>query len=289
MSTDLFAHRNLSCSRARATSLLVLGLAACAGGAPECQVVASARLPAALREASGVAVDGAGRTWAHADSGEPLLFQVDDDGRIVQELRVPGVRVQDWEDLAIGACPAGECFYIGDIGDNLHERAHGVILRVPVPPDGVEGASAIERFRIRYPDGPSDAEALAVTGDGSVLVVTKGRNRAVSVYRYPAPLSPDSVRTLEHVQNLTEGLVQVPQQITGGSASGQRVVLRSYSALHVYEWTGDSLAVAGPPIDIRFLAEQQGEGVALDADGTTIVVGEGQGSGTLARLRCDGP
>jgi len=287
LNSDFAKHRNLTRSRAAATLLLTLAFAACTEApAPVCEVLSSAALPGALREASGVAVDAAARAWVIADDGAPIVFQVDDAGRVVHELHLPGVRIEDWEDLAIAACPTGECFHIGEIGDNLHERPHREILRVPVP-DGTEPTAAhVERFPFVYPDGPSDAEALVALDDGSLLVVTKGRNRAVGVYRYAAPFAEDSIRTLEHVQNLTDGLVQVPDQVTGGTAGAGRVVLRTYSALYSYEWTGDSLAANGPPIDLGFLGEPQGEGVGAGADGTLVLVGEGTDGGTFARLRC---
>src|SRR5690606_10461369 len=107
-------------------------------------------------------------------------------------------------------------------------------------------------------------------------VVSKGRNRAVGVYRYAPPFAPDSIRTLDHVQDLTPGIVQLPEQVTGGAAAGERVLLRTYSALHHFDWTGDSLATshAQPPIDLRFLAEEQGEGVAMASDGSVTLVSE---------------
>lgn len=287
MNTVFRPHPNLPRSRTCATLVILLALTGCDVRRPSCELVAKASLPDVLQEASGVAIDAAGRTWSLADSGEPVLFHLDDSGRIVREVRVPDVHVRDWEDLAIGSCPAGECFYIGDIGDNLHERDAVLILRAPVPYDDEAEASSVEQLRIRYPDGPSDAEAMALLPDGSLLIITKGRNRAVGVYRYTEPLRADSVHTLEHVQDLTDGIVQLPEQITGASALGERIVLRSYSALHGYEWTGDSLAVAHPPVALRFLGEQQGEGVALHPDGTVIVVGEGDRNGSYARLRCD--
>lgn len=267
--------------------LLALGITACAETAtPMCDVVSSATLPFALREASGVAVDAEARTWVHSDDGEPILFQVDDAGRVVHELHLPGVHIQDWEDLAIGACPTGECFYIGEIGDNLHQRPHREILRVAVPAGAEPTATAIQRFPFVYPDGPSDAEAMVLLDDGSILVVTKGRNRAVGVYRYAPPFVEDSIRTLEHVQNLGNGIMQIPDQVTGGTATAERVVLRTYTTLYSYTWTGDSLATDAPPIDLRFLGEPQGEGVGAGTDGTIIVVGEGGGGGTFTRLRC---
>src|SRR5690606_31323820 len=103
---------------------------------------------------------------------------------------------------------------------------------------------------------------------------------------YAAPFAEDSIRTLEHVQNLTDGLVQVPDQVTGGTAGAGRVVLRTYSALYTYEWTGDSLATDARPLELRVRGDPQGEAIGAGADGTLVLVGEGTDGGTFARLRC---
>src|SRR5690606_29746940 len=129
---------------------------------------------------SGVVLTAGGPVWVHADSGEPLLYELDATDRVVRAVRVRGARIGDWEDLAWGPCPAGECLFIGEIGDNLHRRPHREVLRVPLPADAATTVAA-ERFRFRYPDGPSDAEALVALPDESLLVITKGRNRSVGV------------------------------------------------------------------------------------------------------------
>ena len=51
-------------------------------------------------------------------------------------VRVAGARVQDWEDVAAGPCPGGNCLYVADIGDNRRVRDSVEVLRVPVGPGG---------------------------------------------------------------------------------------------------------------------------------------------------------
>jgi hypothetical protein len=277
----------------RFATLLALALlpGACApaprDGACELQT-ATAPLPRALREASGAALSASGRLWVIADSGEPVLFAVGHDNAIVARVRVADTIMGDWEDLARGPCPDGsECLFIGDIGDNLHMYDARAVLRVrePLPTDSVVVA---ERFPFRFPDGPSDAEALAALPDGSLLVVTKGRNRAITAYRYPAPLHPDSLVTLERMGELSPGIVQVPLQATGADATadGEFLLLRGYAWLQFYRIDADLLEPVGRPIDLTPLGEAQGEGIALGAGGDVVLVGESADGGTIARLRC---
>jgi hypothetical protein len=87
------------------------------------------------------------------------------------------------------------------------------------------------------------------------------------------------------------------EQITGGSASpdGRRVVLRSHQAATILD-IGQFVTGTwkdGVRIDLRPLAEPQGEGIAFGPDGSILyVVSEAGGDskpGILSRLRCGIP
>ena len=273
--------------------LLACMLAACAPSAELACAIPDGTdpLPAALREASGIAASSGDHVWIIADSGPPLLYAVDAANTIVARVRVAGFAIEDWEGLARGPCGNGaHCLFIGDIGDNLHVRDDIAILRVeePLVTDSVAVA---ERFPIRFPDGPSDTEALIARADGSLLVITKGRNRAVGVYRYPSPLRRDTVVTLEHLNDLGSGIVQLPEQVTGagGTPDGRFVLVRTYAGLQLHEIGDAGLVPIGRPLRLAALREGQGEGVAITADGDVVLVGEAPDSGTIARLRCTVP
>src|SRR5690606_5594728 len=118
----------------------VLGvlLGACRAGTDACSApVRVADLPAPLDEASGVAVSRSpnGPVWVHNDSeGTAMLYALDRAGSPVAEIALPEAGAQfDWEDIAVGPCPDGDCIYIGDIGDNLHRRDDRAILRLAEP------------------------------------------------------------------------------------------------------------------------------------------------------------
>lgn len=288
--------------RIRTAALLtVCLLPACdegtAGGGFCDQAVRVADLPSALDEASGVALSRRqpGLLWIHNDSdGTPKLYAVSSDGTLAAEIGVPGAGAQsDWEDIAAGPCPQGDCLYIADIGDNFHERDDRAILRLPEPLVPGRSAGTVERFPFRYPDGPEDAEAMFVLPDTSVHIITKGRKRAITIYRYPPPLRVGERVTLEYVQQLSDGIAQLPDLVTGASAApaGDLIAVRTYTRLHLYRLRADTLAPVGPAdgLDLTDLAEPQGEGVALADDGTALLVGETGPTREppfLARTRC---
>ena len=72
---------------------------------PEGRLMPLAELP----EASGIVASRItqGRVWLHNDSGAPVLFAFDHDGKSAGRLMVTGARVEDWEALAIGPCGSG--------------------------------------------------------------------------------------------------------------------------------------------------------------------------------------
>jgi hypothetical protein len=247
-------------------------------------------------EASGAALSRAfpGVVWTHNDSGEPAIFAIDSTGALLGALRVRGARAVDWEAVAVGPCAGASCLYIGDIGDNDAKRRDIVVYRVREPMPKDRQTNDAEAFHATYPDGPHDAEALFVTADGGVYVVTKGETGAVAMYRFPQPLRPDARVRLERVATLIADKVKRHERVTDASASpdGEWVVLRTAASLSFYPTKSLTSGSPGQPrvADIRAVGETQGEGVALGANGRVFLVGEGglrrKRPGTFARMTC---
>jgi hypothetical protein len=245
-------------------------------------------------EASGLAVSRRvpGRLWTHNDSGKPVLYALDSKGAVTARVAVTGAATEDWEALAVGPCPAGSCLYLGDIGDNGAARAQIAVYRVPEPAAGEETAAVGDVFRATYPDGRHDAEALLVTSDGTMIIVTKGETGPVGVYRFPAKASPGATAALERLDKAQASeKSKSSERITDGAISpdGQWAVLRTRSSL-TFLRTTDLLAgkLEGRNVDLQSLGEPQGEGVALGADHAVYLVSEGggKGAGTFARFAC---
>ena len=280
-------------ARCGAPALAALGIACApiATAGPGCAPLGEAvLLPRDLEETSGIAVSP-GRPdvfWTHND-GDSQLFAIGRDGRTLAQYPLRP-RPEDLEDMAAGECAeGGSCLYLADTGDNAERRDAGDarVLRVREPDLAAPGVIDLESFPIRLPDGPRDIEAIFVLPGERVHLVTKGRNHAITVYRYPPPLRPDTV-TLEEVQRLTEGPQSLLDQVTGSSASvdGSLVAVRTYQALAFYNVAGDSLApLSGGLVNLRPLQEIQGEGVGLGPEGLVFLTSEGGPLGGPAGMR----
>lgn len=255
-------------------------------------------LPKELKEASGVAASRRypGTLWLHNDSGySPYIYAADSTGHVHTRVQVVGARNRDWEDIALGPCPTGDCIYIADTGDNRLRYATATIYRIPEPAPGDTVTAAAEHFPIRYPHGARDVEALYTLPDGSIFLISKGRKHPAELFRYPPPLRPGETVTLELIQELSDDALPIPYQLTAASATpdGRWIAVRSYSTLQLYRPRPDGTlapALPLPGISLDPLAEPQGEGVTISDDGTILLVSEAGPAkvpGTIGRIHCD--
>ena len=246
----------------------------------------------AVRESSGLAASrrNPGLLWTHNDSDDgPLLYCLDLQGRSCGTWRVTGAEAWDWEGMAAGPGPrAGEPYlYVGDIGDNLDQRTEIVVYRVPEPAAGGNGpvpttaspaaTASAEALRLRYPDGPRNAEALLVhptTGD--VYVVSKEAASA-GVYKATAPLDASRPATMARVGTVRLGTgTRGNEQVTGGDISpdGRRVALSTYASGYELEVTADmgfDEIWSRPVVPVVLGPRLQGEAVAYRLDGRALL------------------
>jgi hypothetical protein len=251
-------------------------------------------LPEALNESSGIArsLSHPGVLWTHNDGQDPSLYAIDETGSLLATIRVSGARMRDWEDLATAPCGDEACIYLADTGDNLEVRPEIQLLRLPDTGAVEDGSREAQVFPMTLPDGPRDIEALYVLPGEDVYLVSKGRNDANTVYRYPPPLREGERVTLQEVQTLSEGAMPIPAQITGADASsdGRYVVIRTYQDMVFYRVEeGHLIPMEGARVALRTLQEPQGEGVAF-GDGNRVLLtteaGPFGGEASLRILEC---
>ena len=252
-----------------------------------------------LRESSGVAVSRAHRgvLWTHNDSGDgPFIYATDSAGKDLGAWRVTGANANDWEDMSIGPCPTttATCLYLADTGDNGETRASVTVYAVPepAPADSTRVTAPASALQLTYPGGPSDVEAIYVTGDGTLFLVTKGRSRGVRLLRVPrsawtaaGPVAAELVQQLPIMPDPLAG-----RRVTGAAVSpdGARVAVRTYAELYIFSPQAGGTLGPNPAVCWLGPLEPQGEAVAF-LDATTLVLTSEASrgvAGTIYLTRC---
>lgn len=217
-------------------------------------------------ESSGLVVGG-GLAVTMNDSGDSArVFTVDlRTGETVGTTHFQG-DASDLESLA----PAGNGkVWVGDTGDNAHERSDIEVTRVPVGRGDREVTG--ETFHLTYPDEPEDAEALlADPATGRLYVVTKGPFRG-HVYATPEHLDASG-------ENVLEEIAEAPPVVTDGAffPDGKHVLVRNYRRAFVLSYPGFRTIA-----DFTLPEQKQGEGLAIDGSGAVYLSSEGAGQPIL--------
>jgi hypothetical protein len=216
--------------------------------------------------------------YAVIDDGSDLsshwrIFFLDDRCAVTRTVRYPSTP-RDTEDMA--QAPDGT-LWVADIGDNRRNRQTVALWRL------ASGAPAPVLYRMSYPDGPHDAEALVLAGDGTPVIITKDIGTGY-LYQPGTPLRAGATVPLRRV-----GSFDLPGSdtgnpfgfagrlvITGGANApdGSRVVLRTYADAYEFAVTGGDVVRAittGTPRAIPLPDEPQGESIAYDRDGSSLL------------------
>lgn len=196
------------------------------------------------------------------DSGSaPVVYVIElATGDVVGTATLSQTDLVDAEALAIGA---DQRLYVADIGDNEGVRRRVDLYAIGQPERGNTTVPAM-RHRLRYADGPRDAESLVSdTVDGSFYIVSKGLFGG-ELYRLGG-LRPRGVTVARPV-----GDVAIPGLATDADVLPDRggVVVRTYSDLYVFSVPGwEQLTSAPLPV------QPQGETVAVVGGGPGVYVG----------------
>ena len=226
-----------------------------------------------ITESSGLAlsVRHPHTVWTVNDSGDSArVFAVDTRSGATVGVHTFDARVRDVEALAI--TPQGRML-VADIGDNGGSRDEVSIYWFDEPALGTTTARGgrTASWELAYPDGPHNAEALAVDpATGRTLVVTK--ESPGGIYALPTSPSRQGVNLLTRVgtaPDIATDAVFLP----GGSG----LAVRTYTSLVVLDTT--TWRVASSQL---LPLQPQGETVALAPGGMGLLVGsEGRNSQVL--------
>jgi hypothetical protein len=237
--------------------------------ATQCQIT-----DARLSELSGLAAVPE-HLLAINDGGDQLAVYLLDPVCQVVDVHTAAVDPYDPEDMAVGADGA---VWLADTGDNAGGRATVALL--VLRPDGTTNV-----YRLTYPDGPHDAEALLLAPDDTPYVVTKEVLGSSGVYRPAAPLADGGTVALAKVAEVNLTFTGTPGGpvgqagqllITGGAvaADGTHLALRTYTDAYVWPLAGSDVpaALGAAPVRIPLPDSPQGEAIAFSPDSRNLLV-----------------
>jgi len=221
--------------------LLVCILALLAGCQPtgdsapsESLLSVSGRLQSSsLDEASGLAPSRRDPDilWVINDDGPAVLYAIDATGATRGKSKVSKANNRDWEDLASFTLQETPYLLIADIGDNEHRRKDVTLYVVEEPDVGDNKSKIAWEFDFRYPDGPTDAEAIAVdVANERILILSK---HDVPAVLYELPLRP--VKDKNVVAKRIGAVARLPQPSGMDiNADGSAAVIVTYDAVFYY-------------------------------------------------------
>lgn len=155
-------------------------------------------LPKKVEETSGLETCDGHHLLTHNDSGgEPIIYEIDQEGTLIKEHRIRQASNTDWEELTIDN---DGNLYIADFGNNANKRKD---LTIYIAKDfcRLNGKAAVKKITFSYENQNNfppaddrkifDAEALIHFND-SLFIFTKNRTQPYNgmVYLYGLPDQP---------------------------------------------------------------------------------------------------
>jgi hypothetical protein len=239
------------------------------------------RLPGdVLDEISGIALSRVHDDviWATNDSGGgPYLYAVSTvDCRVRATLTLLDTPARDHEALATGTDAQGrDVIWIGDIGDNVGAWPYVRIHKVVEPTRLRDASVPVTTYRVRYPGGPANAEALLAAPDREQLWIITKESGVGAILEVPSPMSP----ALEPMRATRVGSARSLITDAAMAPNGKRYVVRDYLSAEVFTGEPPGAAQARFALPIQ----PQGESITWTADSKRLLVAS-EGSRDLVEV-----
>ena len=187
-------------------------------------------------------------------------------GQVVGATDGSDLPIEDPESIAVDA---GGTLWLGDLGDNDHNRNDIAIYAFPEPGPGNRTASGVNRYQVALPGGPQDVEGLLVHPQTDrVYIVSKNEDGNGRIFELP-DLTPGGTVQARDIGEAPEGVTDATF-----TNNGQWALLRTEDDVWIFNpETWEAVGRVETP------ELEQGESVTVERGDRTVLLGtEGKNS-----------
>ncbi|AXT59096.1 hypothetical protein D1816_01585 [Aquimarina sp. AD10] len=244
-------------------------------------LVKIAPLSNTLHEISGITTLENNKLYAINDSGnDNTLFCLNQDGKILKEIKIPDSKNIDWEDLTYDH---NDNIYIGDFGNNQNTRKDLVIYKVSGILSNTISVSKIEfifedqkRFPPKKNDLNFDVEAF-IHLNGNLYLFTKNRvkkspitTKLYKISAKPGKYMAKLIGEYDTCKDPSDCLITA----AAVNRSGNKIALLAHNKIFLLQnFKGDSL-FNGSVKKIKLHHYSQKEGISFKNDSTLYITDE---------------
>ena len=263
-----------------------------------------------IREASGLARSQRqpGVLWTINDSGaQEVLYAIDHSGADLGRTELKKSKNKDWEDLASFTLDGDPYLMVADIGDNDAKHKSRKLYFLKEPKAGRKDTKVDWEVTFEYPNGPRDAESVAIDIENERVLILSKRDIPPSLYEVPLRTADDKKVTAKWLGTMN-GLPKPSRQDVEFasktkdwhwqpssmdiSADNRAAVVLTYRAVYYFLRRPDQTwfdALNTQPIRISLGNFKNAEAVAFADDNRMVMVtGENKNS-LLLRVDLDIP
>ncbi|WP_257667809.1 hypothetical protein [Parapedobacter tibetensis] len=215
------------------------------------------------------------RFWTHNDSGDKArIFLLDDSAKHKATYHLKGVPARDWEDIGIMERKGRHYLLVADIGDNKGRYPHVRVYLFEEPLVSARKHAVdtipkeqIHAFKLKYENGPRDAESLFFDPVDERLYIISKRELEVGIYCTALPETPAGTLMLRKVGSLPHTFITSADI----SPDGSEVLVKNL--MEVFYWKrkgGESIPdmLSRPAMKLPYKPEPQGEAITFSRDGS---------------------
>ena len=244
-----------------------------------------------LNEASGLARSNRETDvyWAINDDGPAVVYALNSSGANLGEVKIAKARNRDWEDIASFTRNGTAYLAIADIGDNDGRHKKVTVYVIKEPASGDADAKIAWRIDFTYPDGPRDAESLAVDGAGEHIYVLSKRTIPAVLYQLPLlPLSDEviSATRIAAIDSLPQPSKKEIRNAAGKgwgwqptsmdfAADGSSALILTYAGVNYFSRGAEQTwpeALQGLSMQLKLGRYKNAESITYSTDGMAAIV-----------------